>query len=99
MKLKVSAVLAFVLCVLFFAGISGCKAVTGNPGKEAPRMSLDELKARLGDASVAVIDVRTSNDWEGSPVKIKGAIREDSKNLSSWASRYGKDKTIVLYCT
>jgi len=98
MKLKITAVIAFVVFVLFFAGISGCKAIAEKSGKEAPRMALDELKARLGDTSVALIDVRTANDWEGSSVKIKGAIREDYKNISSWASKYGKDKTIVLYC-
>ena len=62
-------------------------------------MQVDELNARLGDSSLVVIDVRTAGDWEGSSTKIKGAIREEGKSVSDWASNYSKDKTIVLYCT
>ena len=99
MKLKISALLTLLLSVLFFAGFYGCTAAAKKSAKEAPRMLLVELKAHLDDTSVVIIDVRASNDWKGSSVKIKGAIREkDYKNASSWASKYEKDKTIVLYC-
>ncbi len=38
-------------------------------------------------------------DWDNSKVKIQGAVREDpDKNVKSWAEKYSKDKTIVLYC-
>jgi hypothetical protein len=37
-------------------------------------------------------------DWADSDLKIKGAVREDPKVFESWANKYPKDKTIVLYC-
>ena len=65
---------------------------------EAPRMSKDELKAMLGSPDLIIVDVRYGKDWTDSDVKIKGAIREDPKVFESWANKYPKDKTILLYC-
>ncbi len=65
---------------------------------EAPRMPHEELKAMLGSPDLVIIDVRYGKDWTGSDSKIKGAVREDPKVFESWANKYPKDKTIVLYC-
>lgn len=67
---------------------------------EVPRITKEELKARMGDPDLLILDVRTGSDWEKSDRTIKGAIREDpQKDTKSWANRFGKDKTIVLYCS
>ncbi len=67
--------------------------------KEAPRIAKEELQAMLGNPDLIIIDVRTGSDWEKGKEKIKGAIREDpEKSTKSWAAKYPKDKTIVLYC-
>jgi predicted sulfurtransferase len=89
----------FLVSLVLVLGSSGCAAPAKITVGEVPRMQVEELNARLGDPSVVVIDVRTAGDWEGSPFKIKGAIREASKSVSDWASNYPNDKTIVLYCT
>jgi len=65
---------------------------------DAPRISKEELKSRLGDKDIVVIDVRTRYDWEKSDSKIRGAVREDPQDTASWAKKYTKEKTIVLYC-
>lgn len=65
---------------------------------EVPRMTKEQLKALLNDPDVVILDVRTSRDWKGSEKKIKGAIRENPKGFESWAHKYPKDKTLVLYC-
>jgi hypothetical protein len=65
---------------------------------DAPRMSKEDLKSKLGDPEVIILDVRASGDWDSSSTKIQGAIREDpNKSAKSWADKYSKDKTIVLY--
>ena len=64
----------------------------------APRISKEELKSRLDDKNVVIIDVRTVYDWEKSDSKIKGAIREYPQDIGTWAKKYPKEKTIVLYC-
>ncbi len=62
------------------------------------RMTREELLPLLGTPGVYVIDVRAASDWDPSDLKIKGAIREDPANIDSWAAKYPKDATIVLYC-
>jgi hypothetical protein len=66
--------------------------------QKIPRMTIDELKSRLSDASLVIIDIRSGGDWNGSSIKIKGAIREVYSGAEQWAPKYDQDKTIVLYC-
>jgi predicted sulfurtransferase len=65
---------------------------------DVPRMSKEALKAELTDPDVIILDVRTGSDWKASEFKIKGAVRASSDNVDSWAAKYAKDKTLVLYC-
>jgi len=63
-------------------------------------MTKEELKSLLGNPDVIIVDVRESEDYKKSEFKIQGAIREDAeKNLTTWADKYSKDKTLVFYCT
>lgn len=64
---------------------------------EIPKMSKEELKSMLGNPEVVVIDVRTLWDRKMSLKQIKGAVREDPGNVKSWAKKYSKGKTTVLY--
>jgi hypothetical protein len=108
MKMKVLAALVFLLGALPLAGAADVLAADEmSPGEaelclidfqKVPRMSIDELKSRLDDASVVVIDVRAAGDWNKSDVKIKGAAREVYADSENWVPRYDKGKTIVLYC-
>jgi rhodanese-related sulfurtransferase len=66
---------------------------------QVEKMSKEELKAMLGKPELVVIDVRQAADLAKSNQKIKGAVREDPKQeVKSWAAKYPRDKTIVLYC-
>lgn len=67
-------------------------------GPEAPRLDKETLKGWLSDPKVTILDVRAANDWEGSNKKIKGAVRQDPKEVKTWAATLPKDKKIVLYC-
>jgi predicted sulfurtransferase len=66
---------------------------------EPPRITKEELKQRLGDPDIVIVDVRTGRDWTGAVRKIPGAVREEPGDAGGWAERYPKDKPIVLYCT
>jgi rhodanese-like protein len=86
----------FLAALSFFFIVAGCTMF--EKSGDAPRMTKDELKARLGNPDLLVIDVRYGKDWTDSDLKIKGAIREDPKAFDSWASKYPKDKILVFYC-
>ncbi len=62
------------------------------------KITVDQLNAMLDNPDVAVIDVRTGIDWNSSEWKIRGAVREDPFDTDTWAARYPKDKTLVVYC-
>jgi len=84
---------ALAVTLVFTAGFIGTAAA-----EDVPRITKEDLKGKLGDPNVLIIDVRTGSDWKASDVKIKGAIREEAKNVSEWAPKLDKNKTIVLYC-
>jgi len=94
--------MALFLGVLLIAGVSGCASWTKMTTQEIPRMEPGELKARLDDPNLMVVDFRLSKEWNASPLKIKGAVRESEDVVSNWPYKYfpnaPKDKTIVLYC-
>lgn len=66
--------------------------------QDAPRMTPKELAAKLGEKDLIVLDVRAEADWKASDKKIQGAVREDPRSVATWAPRYPKEKTLVLYC-
>ncbi len=82
------------LLIFFAIGI----LATFAKAAEVPRMTKDELKSMLGNPDLVIIDVRTQSDWKNSDFKIQGAIREDPDSVKSWAGKYPKNKTLVLYC-
>jgi hypothetical protein len=85
--------IALSLIILFL----GCRVALA--AEEAPRMTIEELKSMMGNPDLVILDVRSASDWKKSDAKIQGAIREDpSQKAKSWAEKYAKDKTIVLYC-
>jgi rhodanese-related sulfurtransferase len=82
------------LLIFFMVGV----LATFTRSADVPRMTKDELKAMLGNPDLVVIDVRAQRDWKKSDLKIQSAVREDPETVDSWADKYPKDKTIVLYC-
>ena len=66
--------------------------------KDVPRITKEELKAKLGSSNMVLLDVRARSDWEGSNEKITGAVRMDPDAVDTWADTLPKDKEIVLYC-
>jgi rhodanese-related sulfurtransferase len=65
---------------------------------EAQRMSKETLKAMTDNTDVVIIDVRSNRDWKSGDLKIAGAVREKALQTATWASKYDKHKTYVLYC-
>ncbi len=76
--------------MILFAGISAAD--------DEIRIEPDQLKSRLGQPGVFILDARIVSDWKQSDLKIADAVRIDPHNVSAWASRYPKDGFIVVYC-
>lgn len=63
-----------------------------------PTMTIDELRSRLDNPDVVIVDVRIGKDWKASESKIKGAVRVEGEAMDALATTYSKDKTLVFYC-
>ena len=73
-------------------------AAFGAGTESVPRMSTDELKSRLGEPGLVVLDSRSSRDWDSSTDKIVGAVRADPSDVEQWAGNYDSGMTLVVYC-
>jgi rhodanese-related sulfurtransferase len=91
MKLRIAA--AFTS--LFLAAVPAGAPAAGDP----LRMTKEELKARLGDPTVSIIDARTPSEWRGGDAKIPGAVRGDPGDVGAWAEEHPRDRTLVVYCS
>jgi len=66
--------------------------------QEVSKMAKDELKAMIDNPDLVILDVRSGRDWKSSESKIKNAVREEADKVATWAKKYDKNKTYVLYC-
>jgi rhodanese-related sulfurtransferase len=63
-----------------------------------PRITKEELKTKLDDPMVVILDVRRGTDWNASEFKIPGATFVGKGDYGEWSTEFDKDKTLVLYC-
>ncbi len=68
--------------------------------EEVPRITVQELKARLdGGEGIVIVDVRSPGSYNSSKIKIKGAIRISPEEIRPRAYELPMGKEIALYCT
>ncbi len=96
MKSRTSLLTGAFLTMLALAWLVPGPAIAADD--DAPLITKEELKAKLGDPAVTVIDVRYKANWKKSNQKIARAVREEPNEISSWAGKYKKDQVLVFYC-
>lgn len=85
------------LVISLLAGlVAGLTAIAS--ASDVPKITAEELRVMLGSSDLIIIDVRIERDWKSSTLKVKGAVWEDFLDVDTWAQKYPKDKTVVLYC-
>jgi len=67
------------------------------PFPEIPRITIKETRPLLGTPGVAIIDVRPVEQWKYSDQILPHAVHEDPMDVDSWAHKYDKDKTLIIY--
>ncbi|CCO22124.1 conserved exported protein of unknown function [Maridesulfovibrio hydrothermalis AM13 = DSM 14728] len=66
--------------------------------EDVPRISIEQLKRKLGSDNLVIIDARSGSDWRGSEFMIEGAVRGKAGQEKQWAKNLHKDAEIVVYC-
>jgi hypothetical protein len=82
---------------LAVVGESGQPLMAKDIAVDAPMITKEQLRSMLGSPDVIVLDVLVQEQWEISDQKIPGALHENPGEVESWATKYPKDKTLVLY--
>jgi hypothetical protein len=77
MKRRVTAILA-----VAFTWAAVGQGLTTARADDVPRMTKEELRARLGAPELVILDLRIGRDWQASDLKIKGAVREDPGDVA-----------------
>lgn len=93
MTFKYKTALHLLLLISLLMGLSAIASASA-----VSKISKEELNAMLDNPDLIIIDVRLERDWKSSSLKIKGAVWEDFLEVETWAQKYSKNKTIVLYC-
>ena len=90
--------LLFSLCIVFFNHLIVPAVFSATDG--VPRITVQELKAKMDKGEdLVIIDVRTGEDYAGSRIKIKGAVRIPIVQMEERYKELPKDKQIITYCT
>lgn len=94
MKRKLVMMMVAAVSLIIMSGLASASAA--KPG-DIPKMTKEQLKDKLDDSEVVVVDVRVGKDWSASDSKIKGAVRYEPKKAKDWAKDLDKNKVYVLY--
>ena len=78
---------AFIIMMTFLLSFNQAHATD-----QAELMSIQELKAKLKDNNLLIVDVRPKSQWDKSEYKIPKAVNEDSFDVDKWAKFYSQDR-------
>lgn len=90
--------LIVVLVVLIIGGAAAVMVAATIAKAGVPIITAEDLKTKIGSTDLVILDLRRAGHWNASDQKIAGAVREDPQAVESWAGKYAKEKTLVLYC-
>ena len=91
-RMKYRKALLYVIMLIFItAGTSSAE--------DLALIEPEQLKAKLDQPDLVILDVRIVSDWKRSDRKIRGALRVDPHDVSSWANKFSKDNVVAVYCS
>jgi hypothetical protein len=96
MKPLMTIFLFTLLCFVFppLHQVSGEETQSISAG---PRVTKEQIKDRIGTPDFLLLDVRPSEQWRATQVKLPGAVHEDPEDVKAWAGKYEKNLQIVTY--
>lgn len=100
MKHIVPTLLGFLMCVtIVSANQEMGNAKQDIPFPDVPRVSQQQCRKMMKMKGInhILLDVRPDEQWKISSQELPGAIHEDPFEVKSWALKYDKEATLVLY--
>jgi hypothetical protein len=101
-------VIIFICALLFATSVIGVSIVIGSskdeaanneqiPFPEVPRISKEEVRDIQVQPDVVLLDTRPEEEWRSGDFKLPGAVHENPLEFASWAPKYAKEMTLILY--
>ena len=73
---------------------------SGSTSTNVPRVTVDELAARLrGNDPPVVLDVRTRSQYAADSTHIPGDVRVLPDQVADWAAGVDRERSVIAYCT
>lgn len=63
-----------------------------------PTIDVQQLKNRIVEGDIILLDVRRKADYEAAPATIPGAIWRDPEQVDQWRGELPAERTTVIYC-
>lgn len=63
-----------------------------------PTIDVKQLKSRIAEGKITLLDVRRKADYEVAPAKIPGAVWRDPEQVDQWRGELPTNGTTVIYC-
>jgi rhodanese-related sulfurtransferase len=89
------------VCSFYPAGISVFKLKTEINTQEEfmTKVTVDEIRNRLNDKHLTIVDSRAPHVWDEADVKASGAIRIPPDEAEKHIADVSRDDYVVTYCT
>ena len=86
------------LLFVLLAGVAiNVNSLDASSSEDIPFISIEELKTKLTEPSVVILDVRIPKHIAASRFKVKGAVWVNPKKIDQWVHSFPKNATYVLY--
>lgn len=84
---------------ILFCTLPGiCSEKEKIPYPDVPRLPAAQCIKEMREVPPPIIiDVRLTSQFKESLQKIPGAVHEDPEKVQSWAHKYKKNQTVILY--
>jgi len=86
-------------CIVFILIIGQTAVSVAGDTSDVSRISVHQAQALLGRPDTVIIDVRKYRNWWRSSKQIPTAVREDPSKVKTWIEKYGKNQTLIFYCS
>ena len=86
-------------CFVFMLIFGQIAVTVAGDTRDVSRISVHQAQVLLGHPDTVIIDVRKYRNWWRSSKKIPTAVREDPSKVENWIEKYGKNQTLIFYCS
>ena len=87
------------LFTVFFLSCQSVQTPEKDTRPSVQRMSKEQLRKKLDDPRLVLIDTRVKQQWDKAEHKIPGAMHRSPWEGDEWGKKLPRDRIVVTYCS